>query len=1254
MEDVYKVVMDVTGATVQADLLSKAIDQVSERFEKMGAKFIKVNDEGAVVQVTLEGINKVGQQQTTILRHLENGWSEVSNSFGKVSDKIKGETRDITNLLSNLNTRIKQEFTVSQDQINKFELGRVDREIEEFVKKSGIGFKELNLIITNLNNGFTSLNGISANGLQFQNMVLARNRMKQDLGPQLGPGGDINSIAAAAEFIRLNPHLATQKEKVDHLLLSWENFGRYMISHAAYQGIYGVMNSLQAATSRAMELSKAISLVQTLDQGNAGSKAWNDSIIKLSNQFGTDPVELAKSYYSALSNQMGNTVDEIESFTRATQKFALTTNSTAEEANNLFASFVNSYGMNVAQVTELSAQLFKTIDLGRIKASDMANTIGRVIAPAAALGVSALEVQSALAVITQTGVRPADAMTQMLNVMNELIKPSKEFAGTIKEWGYSSGEAAIKSEGFMSILQRIVKEGESGGLAKLGAMFNDIRGFRGIVSLTQHMEKFKTTMVEIASGGEQYEKAFQERLENPAASLERQMQRLHNIFNTTFTSLIGLTDTATKSVGGLDNAFLIMLPTIATLGGAAGVGGVVLAFRSLVPLLKEARFLINPWVGAAILAGTGLATLTTMIYKSKTEFDNLINNAMPAAFDTKTYEKSVIAAEAAAVKQRELILVHYTNTNKTAEEYYKQLDTKEEQYREAVKETTDAIKDAFKDRMSEVKSSITETKNLVKELDSAITSLQRNISKDDIGSKLEGKSDIAKYKILSDRADEVVGSMRSGTPQQNIEYAKELESINNQIEALVKASYKKKDDTRNLDLRSEKETLEAKKRVLQDEIKAVNIHNGELEEHKKKGQKVNKTSTSEKEKAVLGIDKRLAEIEKEQNKEALDLAIKKQAAVKEELKDAQELQRLEASRLDTQKEALKLLKDQHEQAKQKEEAAKREEVNVKKAQYKFAINDKDFQDILKRSKDPGYLDNKDQVSHDKFVMNQLPALMLESMQAGGLKPSASDIARINAGPVALNAVSDEAASAKRKQEETDKTRASVLAANEAELKKAQADEAIIAGRRRDFLGMAQALHPGKTEAELVAMASAPSEKIKHFGMGISNQSTIAEDPRDRGILKTLGLLVKQDIEAQQKVLAATAKTGDISKLDPSIDRFYDKLNAPDGLKGAIDKLAQAVNGLAPPAKAMGGLGSDTVPTMLAPGEFVVNSRAAARWSTQLMNMNNGTHMASGGSVNSVNVGDINVSLTSQGSAQMDALQIGHALKREIRRGTLKW
>jgi hypothetical protein len=86
----------------------------------------------------------------------------------------------------------------------------------------------------------------------------------------------------------------------------------------------------------------------------------------------------------------------------------------------------------------------------------------------------------------------------------------------------------------------------------------------------------------------------------------------------------------------------------------------------------------------------------------------------------------------------------------------------------------------------------------------------------------------------------------------------------------------------------------------------------------------------------------------------------------------------------------------------------------------------------------------------------------------------------------------------------------------------------------------------------------------------------------------------------------------------------------------------------------GGRGQDTIPAMLSAGETVVSRRNSQRFFSQLNAMNQGSqpvYREQGGPV--TNVGDINVSVNGGDSSQQTVREIGNALRREIKRGTLK-
>ena len=83
-------------------------------------------------------------------------------------------------------------------------------------------------------------------------------------------------------------------------------------------------------------------------------------------------------------------------------------------------------------------------------------------------------------------------------------------------------------------------------------------------------------------------------------------------------------------------------------------------------------------------------------------------------------------------------------------------------------------------------------------------------------------------------------------------------------------------------------------------------------------------------------------------------------------------------------------------------------------------------------------------------------------------------------------------------------------------------------------------------------------------------------------------------------------------------------------------------------------GTDTVPAMLSPGEFVMNARASRKFASQLVAMNAGVRpqfRQEGGPVtnNSVEVGSIQI--VGNNDPEATARAVNARLRREFRRGT---
>ena len=136
-----------------------------------------------------------------------------------------------------------------------------------------------------------------------------------------------------------------------------------------------------------------------------------------------------------------------------------------------------------------------------------------------------------------------------------------------------------------------------------------------------------------------------------------------------------------------------------------------------------------------------------------------------------------------------------------------------------------------------------------------------------------------------------------------------------------------------------------------------------------------------------------------------------------------------------------------------------------------------------------------------------------------------------------------------------------------------------------------------------------------------------------------------------------AKTG-MSALETSAQNAASILNSiPTDITVTVQQITAPSSGEVQ-HKAKGGFisrGTDTVPAMLTPGEFIVNAKSTRKFYSELVSMNAGRqpiYRAQGGPVTTQTIGDIHVNVTGGSTSEKTIREIGPALRRELRRNNL--
>jgi TP901 family phage tail tape measure protein len=301
---------------------------------------------------------------------------------------------------------------------------------------------------------------------------------------------------------------------------------------AIIQGIRTLINEVKQGAQAAIDFQIRISEIRTLSQENQlGFERWSRSVRELSDEFGRPQADVAKATYEALSNQVAKGAEVIK-FQREALQLSIVTTSTATEATNLLASAINAYRLPVTEAHRISSIFFKTIDLGRVTASEMANTFGRIGSLAASLGVSLEETTAAIAALTIQGVKYGDASTLLTNILIKLTKPTDEMKALLESWGTPTGEAAIATFGFAGVLGRL-EEATHGSTGELARFFNEIRGLKGAVGLLGNrglFDNFTNALDKIKGSAQSYENAIQIIEESSGRKLEKEFNKIKNFF----------------------------------------------------------------------------------------------------------------------------------------------------------------------------------------------------------------------------------------------------------------------------------------------------------------------------------------------------------------------------------------------------------------------------------------------------------------------------------------------------------------------------------------------------------------------------------------------------------------------------------------------------------------------------------------------------------------------------------------------------
>lgn len=300
-----------------------------------------------------------------------------------------------------------------------------------------------------------------------------------------------------------------------------------------FRSVTALTQALSEGTENAIEFSRRIAEIQTI-QGRTvlTTDQWTNNLRELSDSFGIDILTQAEAAYQTLSNQVAKGRDTFV-FLESANKLALTAVTDTASSVNLLTSAINAFGLDVSQADQISAQFFKTVELGRVRISELADIFGRVAVPASQLGIGIDEIQASIAAITIQGVRSEEALTLIRNVILKLIRPTDEMKRIFSELGVATAEAGIAAFGFGGFLGQIEKN-VGGTTSALGKAFGRVRAITGalIFASESGAKAFNETLAELNDPKllQNFQKNFETVFDSNGEVIRRETNRLRNFF----------------------------------------------------------------------------------------------------------------------------------------------------------------------------------------------------------------------------------------------------------------------------------------------------------------------------------------------------------------------------------------------------------------------------------------------------------------------------------------------------------------------------------------------------------------------------------------------------------------------------------------------------------------------------------------------------------------------------------------------------
>jgi len=982
------------------------------------------------------------------------------------------------------------------------------------------------------------------------------------------------------------------------------------------------------------------------------------------------------------------------------------------QAVTLLTGTLNAYGMGSAQAASEAAKFIQTIKLGHVRADELVQVYGQLVPIAQELGVTTNELNSAFVAMTLGGMDAHKTATALRGAMTAFIKPSEDMAKTMRSMGFSDPQQLIAAKGFQGALQAIADQADGMG-AEIAKSVRNVRALTAELRLSSEegAKKYAEAMEAMQGASpEGLQKLLDEFRNTDAERFTKEINALKVSLTQDFgQAMLSILNQIMQFAGGAENV------AAAITAIAAAAVPCAVALTALAAGFALVHLSLGP-IGAALLAITAITALTVGAYTYQTmQAINNINKESDARHEatlkTLQDEQKKIAAwketaqmeararqshwvdQAASIRRdyfkvlddlkikntetinsarnvmesmisaQERVVTAYQNAAQAAmkavQESQGRVATLESQYADArfkyAQKGIDAEEKADNFRRRGLQLATEAAQKLANakspdEIQSALAAFQRaeahakeaeSIASSTGNLSLQEDAERAVLHVMTQQigAEKQLQQLQADQAMKLAQKAAAEKSRVNDMKTLMKSILT------DLDAFDKKGAKDPKALAEQEARLKENI--GKFRDLSMAGQKVDVgdllafdqlqrrvTAALEGGVSEMDIEKfnaipsSFADLRKQVEEGVGPIRVLIQKATAMDPKLAKEIEGMSAE------EALNHLEQKLMQARQQQISFTELEKNLSALSNSLAKFKTDaVQDLEKwlgvsRNRDvslrgaTAWTDMSKQPLKD--VAERMKQAAMKFTQPGALPTDADFVELEKAYQAYLNEIKPSAES----KAALDKFRQRALEIKE------QAD-AVRKGEEGVQKNLVPALEAGQRVGDLEAAIQRATQAVQ--------QTKTATDGAYQGAQMT-GTALQQ--------VAQMDMSGLTGQIDSATTAMWGLVAAANAYQPPSTGVTASHGGMIRHFASGGAVGIDTVPAMLAPGEFVMNPSSTRRFASQLMAMNAGTrpvYRHDGGSV--TNIGDINVNVTGGGSSRQTGRSIAAEIRRELRRGT---